>query len=294
LTARREPGQLLTVTDSSPAQPFDQPFDERSALEELEQLVDKIQLSRRQREQKVAEFDVFVRTFRHDRYAASIAATEHERRAEDRPAASGAVTHAAGAVVPAPNAGASPVSTSVAEAAPVPQRTPSGAAVSFEPVAHAAMNRPVRPRAAYIGVALAALAVVLVTVLLWRSTGAPVGPAAQADPRGVAAPATPASASVAAPAAPAPAPTVPAGPPKALNVEFVTVRPVWARITVDGRRAMEREFKADQRIPFSADRAFVIRAGDAGAIRLVVDGKDLGVLGRDGQIFERTFTPQAK
>jgi hypothetical protein len=293
LTARREPGQLLTVTDSSPAQPFVQPFDERSALEELEQLADKIQLSRRQREQKVAEFDVFVRTFRHDRYAASIAATEHERRAEDRPAASGAATHAAGAVLPATKAGASPVSTSVAEAAPVPEPTTSGAAVPFEPVAHAAMNRPDRPRAAYIGVALAALAVVLVTVLLWRSTGAPVGPA-QADPRAVAAPATPASASVAAPAAPAPAPTVPAGPPRALNVEFVTVRPVWARITVDGRRAMEREFTADQRIPFSADRAIVIRAGDAGAIRLVVDGKDLGVLGRDGQIFERTFTPQAK
>jgi hypothetical protein len=55
---------------------------------------------------------------------------------------------------------------------------------------------------------------------------------------------------------------------------------------------MEREFTADQRIPFSADRAIVIRAGDAGAIRLVVDGKDLGVLGRDGQVFERAFTPQ--
>ena len=237
---------------------------------------------------------MFVRTFRHDRYAASIAATERERRADDRPPASGAATHAAGAVVPATKAGVSPVAASVAEGAPVPERTPSDAAVLFEPVAHAAINRPARPRAAYVGVALAALAVVLVTVLLWRSAGVPVGPAAHADPRTVAAPATPASPAVAAAGAPALAPTVPAGPPRALNVEFVTVRPVWARITVDGRRAMEREFKADQRIPFGADRAIVIRAGDAGAIRLVVDGKDLGVLGRDGQIFERAFTPQAK
>ena len=53
---------------------------------------------------------------------------------------------------------------------------------------------------------------------------------------------------------------------------------------------MEREFPADQRIPLGADRAIVIRAGDAGAIRLVVDGKDLGPLGRDGQIFSRAFT----
>ena len=85
---------------------------------------------------------------------------------------------------------------------------------------------------------------------------------------------------------------MPAGPPRALTVEFVTVRPVWARITIDGRRGMEREFKANERFPFGADRAIVVRAGDAGAIRLIVDGKDLGVLGRDGQVYERAFTPQ--
>jgi hypothetical protein len=33
----------------------------------------------------------------------------------------------------------------------------------------------------------------------------------------------------------------PTGPARALNIEFVTVRPAGA-ITVDGRRAMEREF----------------------------------------------------
>jgi hypothetical protein len=57
---------------------------------------------------------------------------------------------------------------------------------------------------------------------------------------------------------------------------------------------MEREFPADQRIPLGADRAILIRAGDAGAIRLVVDGKDLGPLGKDGQIFSRAFTPAAR
>jgi hypothetical protein len=263
-----------------------QPFDERSALEELEQLVDKIQLSRRQREQKVAEFDSFVRTFRHDRYAASIAATDRERRAEDRPAASNAATHAAGGVAPVSPLAASPV------AAPddVPESNPWAVAAPREPVAHVSIDRRGRPRAAYVGVAVAALAVIVVTVLLWRSAGVPVGPAPQSDPRAV--PQPTAAAAAPAPVAPALAPTLPASPPRALNIEFVTVRPVWARITVDGRRAMEREFAADQRIPFAADRAIVIRAGDAGAIRLVVDGKDLGVLGRDGQVFNRTFTPR--
>lgn len=295
MTPRREPGQLHTVTDSQQAQPFVQPFDERSALEELEQLADKIQLSRRQREQKVAEFDAFVRTFRHDRYSASIAATERERRAEDQPAAASAATHAARGVVPAMQPGASPVAASAAVPARLPETTPWGMALPRESVAHAMRDRPGRPRAAYVGVALAALAVILVTVLLWRSAGTPVGPAAQSDPRAVRSTSTPEAvppATAPGATAPAPAPAAPAGPPRALNIEFVTVRPVWARITVDGRRAMEREFKADERVPFGADRAIVIRAGDAGAIRLVVDGKDLGVLGRDGQVFERAFTPR--
>ena len=281
------------MTDSSPTQPFAQPFDERSALEELEQLADKIQLSRRQREQKVAEFDAFVRTFRYDRYAASIAATARERRADDRSIAVSAATHAARGVAPLTQAGASPAAASVAAPPGVPESTPWGVPVPREAVASVVMDRPGRPRAAYVGVALAALAVVVVGTLLWRSAGAPVGPATQADPPAVSAASTsPAAPPAAAPAATAPAPAAPAGPLRALNIEFVTVRPVWARITVDGRRAMEREFAAEQRIPFGADRAIAIRAGDAGAIRLVVDGKDLGVLGRDGQIFERTFTPQ--
>jgi hypothetical protein len=267
-----------------------QSFDEQSALEELEQLADKIQLSRRQREQKVAEFDSFVRTFRHDRYAASIAATDRERRVEDRPAASNAATHATGGAAPAPQVSVSPPA-SVAATADVAESNSWAAAAPREPVAHVAVDRPGRLRAAYVGVALAAFAVIVVAVMLWRSAGVPDGPAAQPDPR-VAQQPTAAPAAVAPAPAPAPAPAVPAGPPRALNIEFVTVRPVWARITVDGRRAMEREFAADQRFPFGADRAIVIRAGDAGAIRLVVDGKDLGVLGRDGQVFNRTFTPK--
>ena len=281
------------MTDTTQPQPFARPFDERSALEELEQLADKIQRSRQQRQEKVAEFDAFVRAFRHDRYATSIAASERElRRAEDRPSAASAATHAVRGVTPVPDAAKAPAEPVVAQ--PPPVSAPWSVSAASEPVFHAATTRSRRPRAAYIGVSLAALAVVIVGVMLWRSAGTPDAPAAQPAPTVPAAstaqaPPTPSTPGV---AAPAPAAAVPAGPPRALNIEFVTVRPVWARITVDGRRAMEREFKADQRFPFGADRAIVVRAGDAGAIRLIVNGKDLGVLGRDGQIFERAFTPR--
>lgn len=294
------------MTDTIQPQPFVHPFDERSALKELEQLADKIQLSRRQREEKVAEFDAFVRTFRQDRYAASIAASEGElrrveasdreqRRVEDRPAVASAATHAARGVTPSLDTG--PASSVTVAPPAVPVSTPWGVAAESEPVFLSAAARPVRPRAAFIGVSLAALAVVVVGVMLWQSAGALDTPATQSGPLPTVPAAStaqrpPPGAAPSAVTAPAPPAAVPAGPPRALNVELVTVRPVWARITVDGRRAMEREFSADQRFPFAADRVIVVRAGDAGAIRLVVDGKDLGVLGRDGQVFERVFTPQ--
>ena len=69
---------------------------------------------------------------------------------------------------------------------------------------------------------------------------------------------------------------------------------MWTRVTVDGRRALARLIAADERMSFGADQAIAIRAGDAGAFRLVVDGKDLGVLGRDGQIFEKSFSAKTR
>ena len=283
------------VPDSIQPQSSAQKFDERSALEELERLADKIQISRRRREQKVAEFDAFVRGFRHDRLTASIAASEREsRRANDPPSTVSRATHAARGVVPPPvDAGGDYDSTAARMLPGAVEDATWGVAVPREPVARAVLTPPARPWAAYVGLGLAGAAVIGVGVLVWRSAGAPVGPEAPVDPKAVVAPA-PAAPVATAPAAAAPTPSTPAGPPRALNIEFVTVRPVWARITVDGRRAAEREFAADQRLMFGADRAIAIRAGDAGALRLIVDGRDLGVLGRDGQVFDRVFTPAAR
>jgi hypothetical protein len=265
-----------------------QPFDERSALEELEQLADKIQLSRRQRAQTVAEFDAFVRTFREDRYAATIAAIKNEeRRADDRPAVSNAATHASRSVVPVVDVGVAPAAVVVPVS--LPESTPWAVLVPSEPIAQAVA----RPRAAYVAVALSALAVVAVGTLLWRSAMVPEGPAAQTAPSVVpSVPTAPTSPIASAPSVPAPAATV--EPPRALNIELVTIRPVWARVTVDGRRAIAREIAADTRLSFGADQAIAIRAGDAGAFRLVVDGKDLGVLGSDGQVFDKSFSAKTR
>lgn len=323
MTGRRDLGQLLRIVNDSTQPQAPAPFDEHSALAELEQLADKIQLSRRQREKAVAEFDAFVNTFRYDRYTQSIAATDRElRRADDRsPVATTAATHAARASVPStavatpstvpltaapavatpanaalsatPATVVTPIAGARASSSPaVDVTSPWGSSAEREAIAQAPVTLP-RIRAAHVGVGLATFAVLAVAVLLWRSSSGPVGPVTPTNPSVASTSAAPA-AQPQAQAAPAPKPVAPAGPPRPLNIEFITTRPVWARITIDGRKTMEREFPADQRIPLGADRAILIRAGDAGAIRLVIDGKDLGPLGKDGQIFSRAFTPAAR
>ena len=63
---------------------------------------------------------------------------------------------------------------------------------------------------------------------------------------------------------------------------------VGARL-VDGVREVERELNAGDRIPLRAGRTSVIRAGNAGAVRLTIDGEDRGLLGPEGEVVTRTL-----
>jgi hypothetical protein len=83
--------------------------------------------------------------------------------------------------------------------------------------------------------------------------------------------------------------SVAAQPTSGIEAELIAMRRVWVRATVDGERAFERELEADARVPLRATRTIVIRAGDGGALRLTIDGRDQGVLGRDGLVVTRSF-----
>jgi hypothetical protein len=58
---------------------------------------------------------------------------------------------------------------------------------------------------------------------------------------------------------------------------------------VDGEQAIERQIPANERLHFSADQSVTVRAGDAGAVRLTVNGRDEGPVGGDGQVATRTI-----
>ena len=116
----------------------------------------------------------------------------------------------------------------------------------------------------------------------------PVGrePATAPDPQPSATQrATPAAPPTAAPATPPPAPA-----PAPSASELTTTRAVWIRVVADGARVVSRELPAGARVPFTAERTIEIRAGDAGAVRLTIGGRDQGPLGRDGEVVTRSFT----
>jgi cytoskeletal protein RodZ len=88
----------------------------------------------------------------------------------------------------------------------------------------------------------------------------------------------------AASAAPAPSPA--AVRPKTLAL--VLTAPSWLRVTVDGSVSMEGTFPAGTSKTFHGTSALV-RIGNAGGVEVYVDGKDVGKLGKSGDVVEHTF-----
>jgi hypothetical protein len=87
-------------------------------------------------------------------------------------------------------------------------------------------------------------------------------------------------------------PAAPAVPAKAIRVTLETIRPVWLRITVDGARAHEGALAAGGKLAADGDREVLVRAGDAGGVRAVMNGVDRGPLGRDGWPLTVSITPE--
>ena len=254
------------------------PFDEQAALDELERLRAAIEESRRQRSQRSEEFEAFIRSFRTPPAPASSfgAAVAHQQTADRPPAVPDRIDQPA-AIAPPP-VELLPANEPAASA-PVEQTAPP----------------PKRRTGAFVPRALGGTAILMALVVLMMRPWKAGRSEATSLPQTSAAPASEPAPSASTPApteAPAPAPT-PAPATEnahALNAELNVQRRVWVRVLLDGERAIERELPPGTRIPLQADRAIVIRAGDAGALRLTINGVDRGPLGRDAEIVTRTFT----
>ena len=238
-------------------------FDEVRALEELEKLRAQIVEARAARGRVEDEFEAFVRGFRSER--------QREKAADalpDVPASHG----------PRSDAG-SPASTPIGAEVEVPDTAPAVTVAAARPV-------PVRRRHTRGAVVITLAAVVVLGAAALAVRGRRARPIPPEAARSTAIATTQGDPTTAAPIAETRTAPALAG----VNLEMTTRRRVWVRVTIDGRRAFERECAAGERIPLHADRTILIRAGDAGAVALTRDGHDAGLLGRDGMIASREFT----
>ena len=72
------------------------------------------------------------------------------------------------------------------------------------------------------------------------------------------------------------------------SLEVTISSPSWLRVTVDGNVSMEGTFPAGTVKRFHGKSA-VLRIGNAGGVKVSVDGKNLGKMGSSGDVVERSF-----
>jgi cytoskeleton protein RodZ len=164
------------------------------------------------------------------------------------------------------------------------QGTPSGApsSIGLEPAPRRA--GPVWASGLLLWIA-GVVAVLLIAFVVFTELTMPRRPAAPTvAAESVAPSATPM-------AAPQPSPTAPPSgvPDGPRSLALVLSAPSWLRVTVDGNVSMEGTFPAGTSKTFHGKSALV-RIGNAGGVEIYVDGKDVGKLGKAGDVVEHTFT----
>jgi cytoskeleton protein RodZ len=73
------------------------------------------------------------------------------------------------------------------------------------------------------------------------------------------------------------------------SLALILSAPSWLRVTVDGNVSMEGTFPTGTSKTFHGKNALV-RIGNAGGVEVYVDGKDIGKLGKSGDVVEHAFT----
>jgi hypothetical protein len=132
-------------------------------------------------------------------------------------------------------------------------------------------------------------AVILVGSFSWtrsrRAAPAPQKPASSAE-RGSLQPRAEPSVTV----TPTPAVAEPQAPKRApLLLRVSVARATWVRTTIDGRADAGGVIQIGETKAIAAQREVSLRVGDAGAVRVSLNGAEAAPLGRDGEVVTRRF-----
>ena len=85
-----------------------------------------------------------------------------------------------------------------------------------------------------------------------------------------------------------------ASPAKDVRVSVRLTERCWTEVTVDGKTVFEGLLEEGKTENWQGKESIVLRAGNAGALEVTVNGKKLGTLGDEGAVVERTFTRTTK
>lgn len=95
-----------------------------------------------------------------------------------------------------------------------------------------------------------------------------------------------------APSAPTlPAPVTPAEPevkPLVLLVE--AIESSWIQVNIDGAETKEALLQPSQKVKWEAKQKFILTVGNAGGVRVNLDGRDLGPFGPSGKVIKKEIT----
>jgi cytoskeletal protein RodZ len=142
--------------------------------------------------------------------------------------------------------------------------------------------------AAFLPAAVTILIGIGIVALLWQNARSVDAPALTpaVGTTGVA------PAPAAAPVRTDPAPASPApSAPDHLTLVIRASRDCWVTASADGQRVVYQLLSEGSERSLTASREIVLRAGDAGALRLIVNGRDAGAFGQSGEVRQARITP---
>ena len=77
------------------------------------------------------------------------------------------------------------------------------------------------------------------------------------------------------------------------RLELIAKETTWIVITIDDSEPKEMLLQQGDRVKWSAKNVFSLKVGNAGGIKLVFDGKEIGPLGEEGQVVALTLPSPA-
>jgi len=88
-----------------------------------------------------------------------------------------------------------------------------------------------------------------------------------------------------------PSPT-PGAVPTAVEVTLQISERAWLRVKVDGATVMQGILEQGDERVFTGTESVDVRSGNAGGVRVILNGKDLGLMGEPGQVVELVYALQ--